>query len=158
MLATKKIKWLGTLTLAGILLLLALIGGNWGTTYAAVATVNIAPHIDSIDPFMVDVGSDWITMLIYGSNFGTDKNAIGIRIKGPGVDLVQGPLAVVPTVIIVAMDASLLDVPVEYKISVIRSNPHTVPTIPITPYDETSNEVPFYVLELMDLFLPVITK
>ena len=43
MLATSKIKWFGSIILAGTLLVLALMGGKWGTIYSASASVNVAP-------------------------------------------------------------------------------------------------------------------
>ena len=58
MLATSKIKWFGSIILAGILLVLALMGGNWGTNYSASASVNAAPVINSIQP---SDSPGWIT-------------------------------------------------------------------------------------------------
>jgi TRAP-type C4-dicarboxylate transport system permease small subunit len=62
MLTTSKVKWFGSILLASILLILALIGGKWGTDYSASASVNATPIIQI--PFsisMVPILGHWLT-------------------------------------------------------------------------------------------------
>ena len=66
---TSKLKWFGTIILAGILLGLGLIGGTWGTDYSASASVNAPPIIEYIIPEVVPYGSPDIRMIIHGFNF-----------------------------------------------------------------------------------------
>ena len=159
MFTRSKIKWLGTFILAGILLTLAMVGGNWGTSYSASAYVDAPPYIDSIDPFAVQAGSPYIVVIISGGNFGTDRDSIRVRLTGDGVDDMLEPLVVLPDGLSVAIDAPYLEVPRSYTITVVKSIYHTIPTIPtIPPSDEVSNPIPFLVYEPLFLYLPVINK
>ncbi len=74
MFSSSKIKWFASIILAGIFLALGMMGGNWGTSYAAGASVNVAPVIDKITPSSVKVGSSDVYMLIDGLYFDTVFN------------------------------------------------------------------------------------
>jgi hypothetical protein len=155
MFTTPKIKWFGSIVLAGTLLVVALMGGKWGTTYSASASVNVAPVIVSIDPSAVPAGSPDTTMIIIGSNFG-DMTDTRVRLTGIGVDLLIEPLEVLPDGLSVIIPDTLLTAPTLYIITVVKSTPHSIPTIPITPWDEESNPVPFFVYGVSNLHLPII--
>jgi hypothetical protein len=128
MFTRSKIKWLGTFILAGILLTLAMVGGNWGTSYSASASVDAPPYIDSVEPFAVQAGSPYIVVIISGGNFGTDRNSIRVRLTGGGVDVMLEPMVVLPDGISLAIDAPYLEVPRLYTLMVVKSTKHTVPT------------------------------
>lgn len=157
MLATSKIKWFGSIILAGILLALALMGGNWGTNYTASASVNAAPFIESIYPSVVPAGSPDTTMIISGANFGNTTDT-RVRLTGVGVDLLLTPLQVIPDGISVSIMANLLVVPNLYIVTVVKTTSGTVPTIPFPPGMEVSNPVPFTVYEPLFTYLPLIYK
>ena len=75
MFSSLKIKWFASIILAGIFLALGMMGGNWGTSYAADASVNLAPVIDKITPSSAPVGSSpYVVVIIDGSGFGTIFN------------------------------------------------------------------------------------
>ena len=159
MFTRSKIKWLGTIILAGILLTLAMVGGNWGTSYSASASVDAPPYIDSIDPFAVQAGSPYIVVIISGGNFGTVRDDVRVRLTGDGVDVMLEPMVVLPDGLSVAIDGPYLEVPRLYTVTVVKSTEHTVPTIPtIPPEDEVSNPIPFLVYEPLFQYLPVINK
>jgi hypothetical protein len=157
MVATSKIKWLGSIILAGTLLVLALLGGKWGTTYSAKADVCEAPVINSISPSSIPTGSPDTTMVITGSQFGnmTDTR---VRLTGIGFDQAFVPLQVLPEGISVIIPNTNLVDPIMYLVTVIKSCPGTIPTIPITPYDLESNPVPFFVIGASFIHLPIITN
>ena len=157
MLATSKIKWFGSLILASTLLVLALLGGNWGTNYSASANVNATPIINYIQPSAVPAGSPATVMIIAGSNFGNSHDTT-VRLLGGGIDQTIVPMVVTPNGISVQIPAGLLDVPTIYLVTVIWSDFNTVPTVPITPHDYESNPVPFTVYEGQFVYLPIITK
>jgi hypothetical protein len=145
MLATSKIKWFGSIILAGILLVLALIGGNWGTSYSANASVAAAPIITSIRPPAVLAGSGNTIIIISGSNFGSLITPIQVRLTMLGIDRLLTPLQVLPNGISVIIPADLLTVPAVYTLTVLKSNLGTIPTIPTPPDVEISNPLPFMV-------------
>ena len=155
MLTASKIKWFGSLTLAGILLVLALLGGNWGTNYSASANVNATPVIDYIQPSAVPAGSPDRVMIIFGSNFGNLQDTT-VRLVGGGIDKTIDPMVVTPNGISVQITADLLDVPTIYQVTVIWSDFNTVPTVPVTPHDFESNPVPFTVYEGKFIYLPIV--
>jgi hypothetical protein len=155
-----KFKWLVTFILAGSLLMLALGGGNWGTSYSASASVNVPPIIDSINPSAVAAGSPNTTMIISGSNFG---NTIDTRvwITGTGLEDILTPAAVIQDGMSVVISDTLLVFPNLYIIRVIKSvsgGSPTIPTIPNPPDTEISNPVPFVVFEAKYFYLPILSK
>jgi hypothetical protein len=49
--------------------------------------------------------------------------------------------------------------PITYSLTVVQSNPGTIPTIPIDPnYDEESNPVPFKVYEPLWIYISIVHK
>ena len=156
MVATSRFKWFGSIVLAGILLILALMGGKWGTNYSATAGVYIAPFIDSIIPSAVPAGSPDTVVEISGSNFGTLDDT-RVRLTGTGVDQLFVPGAISPDQISVTITSTLLIEPQQYIVTVIKSISGTMPTLPIPPDVEISNPVPFTVYS-PSLYLPIITK
>jgi len=157
MFAPSKIKWLGSLILAGTLLVLAFMGGNWGTNYSASASVNADPHIDYIQPSAVPAGSPDRVMIIFGSGFGNNDDT-SVRLLGGGIDETIDPIAVLPNGISVKITADLLDLPTVYLVTVLWSDYNTVPTVPVTPHDHESNPVPFTVFEGKLIHLPIISN
>lgn len=154
MLTTNKIKWLGTLTIAGVLLILALIGGDWGTTYAADLSALQAPRIDSIEPPGVKVGSPYQIILIRGADFG-DVVDTRVRLSGTNYDQMFPPVTIFPDYIYVMVPEYFFTQPEKFIVTVVRSTTHTVPTIPtIVPPDLVSNKVFFNVF--LPLFLPIV--
>lgn len=158
--ATPKIKWFGTIIVAGILLVLAVMGGKWGTTYSANAGVNVAPHIDSINPFAVPAGSPETTLIITGSNFVEEGKTVWVRLKGSVIDRILTPESVLPTGISVKIPADLLVSPNVYILTVLKYTGTTMPTIPTIPPPnwEISNEVPFTVFNPIYYYYPLIFK
>jgi hypothetical protein len=158
MFTISKIKWIGSLSLAGIVLLLASLGGNWGTDYTASANANLAPHIDYIDPQGVPSGSGDIVMIISGSNFG-NMNDTAIRLTSAGYDVMHSPLFVSSTGISLNISHTLLAFPTTYDVTVYTSSKPSIPTLPIWPtYDTPSNTVHFIVYSPESSFLPIIAK
>jgi hypothetical protein len=158
MFTISKIKWIGSLSLAGIVLLLALLGGNWGTDYTASASANLAPHIDYIDPQGVPAGSGDIVMIISGSNFG-NMNDTAVRLTSGGYDVMHPPLFVSSTGISLNISHTLLAFPTTYDVTVYTSSKPTIPTLPIVPtYDTPSNTVHFLVYSPESSFLPIIAR
>jgi hypothetical protein len=157
MLMKSKFKWIGTIVLAGFLLVSALLGGKWGTSYAADAAVSAPPVIYGIIPAAVPAGSSDKLIIISGANFG-DVTDTAVRIKGTVVDQILVPEAVIPDGISVYIPADLLVNPTVYLITVVKSTQQSIPTIPITPWDEQSNPWPFKVFEPINTYLPVIER
>jgi hypothetical protein len=159
MLSTVKIKWLGSLFLAGIMLVSALMGGNWGSINAADASVNIAAIVERIQPSAVHVGSQYIVMIIYGDNFVNDDYT-RVRLTAPGFDkILEPPQQILPDGISQVIPASLLVEPKVYSLTVVHSTAQTVPTIPIVPpQDEESNPVPFVVFVPHYVNLPMLLR
>lgn len=155
--AKLKIKWIGSLILAAALLWLAMVGGKWGISYAAEAGINVAPHIDAIYPSAVAAGSPDTIMIISGTNFGNMSDT-RVRLYGIGVDLFLTPKQVFSTGISVNITDTLLTDPILYIVTVVKSNIQTVPTLPITPHDEVSNQVNFTVFEPKFIYLPYISR
>jgi len=158
MFTISKIKWIGSLSLAGIALLLALFGGNWGTDYTASASVNLAPHIDYIDPMGVPTGSGDVVMIISGSGFGVWEDT-RVRLTGGGYDAMLPPLFINSTGISLNISHTLLAFPTTYDVIVYTSTKPSIPSIPLVPeYDTPSNMVQFLVYEPVSSFLPIIAK
>jgi hypothetical protein len=157
--APSKIKWFASIIMAGTLLFLALMGGNWGTSYSASASVYVAPFIASMDPSAVLAGSANTPLIINGSNFGTGTDT-RVRLAGDGIDLLLIPLEITSDQIRVIVPAYLLVEPIIYTLTVIKSIGGTIPTIPTIPNppgEEISNPVPFTVYGPFT-YLPIITK
>src|SRR4030042_5016590 len=110
MFATSKMKVLGSIILAGPFLVLAVLGGNWGTSYSASASVAAAPYIASIIPSAVPAGSPETTIIISGSNFG-NLNDTRVRLSGIGIDELLTPTSVIQGGISVRIPAALLTQP-----------------------------------------------
>lgn len=161
--ATSKRKWYASLILAGILLLLAMVGGKWGTTYAADINAELTPVITSIVPFEIRAGYPTdVTMIVYGYNFEDQYSSLAhtnVRLTGGGHDIILDSIQKLSTAISVRISPSLLDHPVIYNITVVKSSNYTIPTIPIVPpVDLVSNPVPFNVYVLQPKYIPVIYK
>jgi hypothetical protein len=159
MFSTSKIKWFGSIVLAGCLLTLALMGGNWGTTYPANASVAAVPVITSIDPSKVPAGSADTIVIISGSNFG-NMDTTRVRLTNTDTDLLLKPLQVLPNEgVSVNITDTLLVSPTLYIVTVIKSEPGSIPTLPIVPpYDLISNPLPFFVYGASNILLPIITN
>ena len=155
---TSKIKWLASIVLAAVLLTLALMGGKWGTSYAANAGVYVAPIIDVIRPNWAPVGSPDKLVIITGSNFGNDPNDVRVRVTGTFTDCLIAPLQVIDTGISFVITDTLLIEPAAYSLMVMKSTIHTVPILPIPPNMEISNPVDFYVIVPITVYLPLATK
>jgi hypothetical protein len=160
MFTTSKIKWFVSIILAGILLVLTIFGGKWGTNYTASASVNAAPVIYYIDPSIARVGSPDTLVEILGSNFGTEDDT-RVRLTGGGFDVLFVPEEIAPGRIVITIPAGMLVDPIVYTLTVIKSKYGTIPTIPTIPNppdDEISNPVPFTVFETLPMYLPIINK
>jgi len=157
MISASRMRWIFSFILAAIVLGLGLVGGPWGTSYAAENQVNLALTIVKIQPAIVRVGSPGIVLLITGSGFEVNKNP-RVRLTAPGIDvLLAEPLYVLPTAIYQFIPSSYFDDLITYDVYVVQSTPGSIPTIPIDPgYDEVSNSVPLTVTQPM--FIPMIMK
>ena len=156
MAATSRFKWFGSIVLAGFLLILALMGGKWGTDYSASAGVYVAPFIESIVPSAVPAGSPDTFVVISGSDFGTVDDT-RVRLTGTGVDVLFVPEGISPDQISITITDTLLIEPQQYILTVLKSISGTIPTIPFPPDVEISNPVPFTVYSLSQ-YLPIINK
>lgn len=157
MLTYTRIKWIAGVALAGILLVLAMIGGKWGTTYDANASINAIPVIYQIFPSRIMAGSGTTTLVISGANFG-DKNTTRVRVVGTGVDLLREPIQVLTGGVSATISDTLLVSPTVFEITVVKSSVESIPTMPITPWDEESNAVALIVFEANRSYLPLIKR
>jgi hypothetical protein len=155
MVYTSKIKWFGSIILAGTLLVLAVMGGKWGTNFSASAGVNLMPYIESINPTSVPAGSPYKIMIIIGSGFG-DMTDTRVRLTSEGFDQLLVPLQVLPDGISVVIPADLLTEPKVYTVTVVWSSVHSIPVLPPTEWDEESNPKPFTIFSPFT-YLPIIT-
>jgi len=158
MLTKTRIKWGVSIILAGILLALALVGGNWGTTYAADIEDNPVPTINFISPNRIQAGSPSTLLFISGTNFDI-KDYTGVRIVGNGIErILTDGLIIPPNSIWINIPSDLLVNPTIYEVTVVVSygDPRSIPTIPITPWDEESNPKSLLVYE--GSYLPIIFK
>ena len=159
MLTVSKYKWIASLILGGILLFLAMIGGEWQATYAADASVNQAPEIDYISPVEVPAGSGNITMVIGGAYFGGSEDFIRVWIRDATHDEMLAPETVIDTGISVVIPDTLLVNPTIYTITVVKSNGQSIPPNPPNPvYDQVSNSKDFRVYQTQYVYLPTILK
>jgi hypothetical protein len=131
------------------------VDSNTATISVIVIPIKDPPIIASIDPFIVDAGSPDITLIIIGSNFG-DINDTRVRLKG--FDTLLIPLQVLSNGISIKITADQLAKPNIYILTVIKSTIHEIPGIPLTPYDQESNPVPFTVFGTRYIYIPIITK
>ncbi len=150
MFTTSKVKWFGSILLAAILLILALTGSKWGTTYAASASINATPIIQDIFPEIVTVGSPDITMVINGLYFGTLADT-KVWLYERGVPQELDPVSVNANQITVTIPANLLDAPHIYLVQVVV---YVSDTVPVGNY---SNLVPFSIWS-PDTYLPIMHK
>jgi hypothetical protein len=160
MFASSKNKWLVSLVLAGILLALSLLGGKWGTTYAADNSVNANPVINFIVPDHVPAGVIAnVPMYINGANFGIVSDT-AVRIQGNGIDKVfnQEISYIDAHDIYLTIGYAYFLNPTIYNITVVMSTAHTMPTIPITGWDLESNAVPLIVFTPLSQFIPLVNK
>jgi hypothetical protein len=154
-----KYRWIVSLSLGGILLVLAVIGGNWQTSYAADPGLNAAPAIDYIEPDRVKVGSSDTPMIIWGSDFGTSEDFIRVWIHDPINDYSVTPYNVGVNYISLVVTDTLLTSPITYTIKVVKSNGQSIPTIPPNLiYDQVSNAVNFWVYAPQYIYLPITSK
>ena len=155
-----KTKWILSIILGGILLVLGLAGGSWQITYAADgAAVNADPIINFIYPNKVPAGSDNVMMVIAGENFGYVEDFIRVWVQDQTYNYTITPVNVIDTGIGVIITDTLLVSPNLYTIRVVKSNGQSIPTIPPNPiYDQVSNAVDFLVYQPRYIFMPLITK
>jgi hypothetical protein len=155
-----RIKWFVSVLLALGVLALGLVGGSWGTSYAA-NTEKLAPYIDKIEPAKVKVGTSYIVMIITGSGFEINKNA-RVRLTAVGIDeILDAPITTLPDAISQLIPGTYLAEPRTYDLYVVQSGADipTIPTIPIWPgVDEVSNPVPFIVYQPELIFIPILNK
>jgi hypothetical protein len=157
MLATTKIKWLTSIILAGILLGLALMGGKWGTSYAATSD-GPSPIIYSVLPPKVPVRSLDKVIVVAGLYYGGNTNT-GVRLQGNNFDKVLHTIAVQDNAISVLVTDTLMTEATVYTLTVVRSDADTVPVIPLVPpYDHESNPLDFTVFQAEEYFLPIIRR
>lgn len=159
MISRSSTKWTISLILSFCLLILALIGGNWGSTYAASTKDTLLPYINRIEPAAVQVGSPYIVMIITGGNFDINKNP-RIRLTAPGLDqILEAPLMVLPDGISQIIRPQYLVSPITYELFVVQSSSGSIPTIPIEPgWDEISNPARFVVYEPEYIHIPIVKK
>jgi hypothetical protein len=150
MLTTSKVKWFGSILLASILIILALVGGKWGTDYSASASVNATPSIQYIVPEIVEIGSPDTFLYIYGSNFGTLADTRVILTEGD-ITHELTPTAVSSSQITVIIPADLLVAPTVYQVRVGIYVEGTIPS------DMLSNPVTFGVWS-PDTYLTIMHK
>jgi hypothetical protein len=154
---TNRIKWLGSILLAGVFIALAFfMGGNWGSDYSASAQTIPIPHINAIFPSSVSARSADILMAINGTNLQSGVLSSRVRYLGNGIDEILIPSLITPAWIYVYIPAANMIKPGAYLVSVVISEANTVPTIPITPWDVESNRVPFLVK--FPFFMPIMFK
>jgi hypothetical protein len=156
MLTKTRIKWGVSIILAGILLALALSGGQWGTSYAANDGIAAVPHINFIVPSAVKAGSPATLVFISGTDFGTTDDT-GVRLVGNGTDEIFRAF-VTSSGIWVTISADYLLNPINYQLSVVMSTVHSSPTTPVTPWDVESNTVPFRVYIAKYIYLPIVRR
>jgi len=167
--------WLGTIVLGGVLLALALIGGTWGTSYAAHSNDGSAtPLITSIVPTQTPTEGPNFSLIINGSGFGIMVNTRVRFYQWGGEFFELSPLTVSADRITVDVPANLTAVPNMFDVVVViyTSSPPdptipTMPTIPIIPTKpiiptepgaDISNQVTFTAYEPIYFYLPVIKK
>jgi hypothetical protein len=160
MLTSYKLKWLGSITLSSVILVMALLGGDWGTNYTANASVNANPIIYLVQPSKVPARSPDRVIIISGLNFGTTADT-GVRLTGDGFDNILYPITVEPNALSVTVEDIYLTVPTAYTLTVVisgRPEGHTLPELPLWPFDLQSNPLSFSVFQAEEYFLPIIKR
>lgn len=152
-------KWFATISLAIMILILAIIGGKWGSSYSVSASPNIAPVIDSISPALVEVRSPDTQITITGSNFGNQEDT-GVFIYGGGYYRLLPPAdTITPNYMTVVITDTLLVSPINFILQVVKTTDGTPPISPTLPHpnEEVSNPVRFSVWS-PDTYFPIIQK
>jgi hypothetical protein len=151
--------WLGTIALASILMMLAIFGGNWGTSYAKPSEPAAAPVITSIDPKYVHVTSGNTLMVIRGTNLGTqDVTRVRFYQWDSSVVYELVPQHVQSELIVVEIPGNMTDQPHKYNVMVVvYSSTPTVPTLPTIP-GQNSNLAVFSAFEPIYYYLPCIHR
>jgi hypothetical protein len=155
---TSKVRWFGSILLAGILLILALFGGKWGSDYSASASVNPDPVIQYITPVLLPMGSPDTLMDIYGLNF---EPAADTKVWISNNCYVKPqvfcdtrefvPLDISPTHISIIIPADMLEAPAIYFVQVVI---YVGTTVPAGNYSN-----PGYLLVWSpDTYLPIMHK
>lgn len=163
MLPSNKIRWVGGFALAGFLLILTFLGGDWGTMDKANAGVNDAPIVYSIYPDKTAGGIVHnVIVIISGANFGNLEDT-AVRIRNASVDAIVDPLTITPDGkgISLVIKYMYLMTPTVYDITVVKSTitPPTVPTIPLTFWDQESTPpVTFTVFPPNYIYLPIVSR
>ena len=121
MLTTTKFKWLVSIILAGTMLVLALMGGEWGKNYTANAQVENAPIIYAVLPPSVPVRSPNRIIVVAGLYFG-DEIDTWVRLNGNGVDVVLRPVGIEPGGVSVIVTDTLMTETVVYSLTVVKSD------------------------------------
>jgi hypothetical protein len=157
--APSKYKWILSLILGGMFLVLAVVGGKWETSYAADAGLTANPEIHNIYPTELPAGSGNVMMIISGANFGETEDFIRVWIKDLTHNYKAAPIQVIDTGLSVIITDTLLVAPNTYTITVVKSNGQSVPTVPPDPiYDQVSNNAYLWVYQPLYGYLPLITK
>jgi hypothetical protein len=159
MLTANKIKWLGSIILAGVLLVLALMGGDWGTNFTASASANADPIIYLIQPSTVPVRSPSRVIVVSGLNFGT-RDDTAVRLSGGGIDNILYPINVQSNGLSVTVEDIYMTESTVYSLTVVisgRPDGHTLPELPLWPFDLQSNALDFTVFQAEEYFLPMIS-
>ena len=155
MLSVTKIKWLASIIMAGILLSLALMGGRWGTSYAATED-GPDPLIYSVLPPKAPVRSPDKVIVVAGLYFGDQTNT-GVRLQGNGFDKVLPTIAAQDNAISALVTDTLMTEATVYTVTVVRSDAGTIPVVPLEPpWDHESNALQFTVFQAEEYFLPII--
>lgn len=155
---TSKFKWIGGIILAGILLSLGLLGGDWWTSSTLSASAHPYPNINQIIPSSVPVGSIDKVIIISGTIVGNEDDT-RIRFVSNGSNYLLKPIQVYAYGISVAVPNTLMTEATVYTVSVIVSDVGTIPTIPLWPgIDLPSNELKFTVFVPKEYFLPITLK
>lgn len=155
---TSKFKWIGGIILAGILLAVGLLGGDWGTNNIMPASANAYPVINAIIPFSLPAGSADKVVIISGTIDG-QLNQTRIRFTGNGIDVILTPIQVISASgASVTVPKNLMGAPAVYTVRIIVSDYGTIPTLPLwTGIDLESNPGTFTVFQPIDYYLPIIT-
>jgi hypothetical protein len=158
MITANKLKWLGSIILAGVFLVMAVIGSDWGTNYTANASVNADPIIYLIQPPKVPVRSPDKIIVVSGLNFG-DKDNTGVRLSRDGFDTVLRAIDVGGGGISVSVTNTLMTETTVYTLTVVRSDYPSIPSVPLYPeWDHESNSLPFTIFQAEEYFLPIIRR
>ena len=162
MLSTPKIKWLVSIILAGILLVLTLTVGDWGTNYSANAMGVPVPIINSILPSRMPVRSPDKVVVIGGSIFGTENDtAVRFSEVGGGFDQTLHPPEVYEYGTSVNVTSTMMTEATVYTVTVIisgRPEGVTIPELPVWSFDLVSNELTFTVFQAQETFLPLMNR